>query len=383
MEKARDAMRRHVGYYASTPAYRPVLDLHGWGDLQTELYACSKKGRWDDMARLVDDEVLDTLTIVCAPDAPGGRGGRALRRAWSTASTSRGGARNGGPTSRRSCARCDVVRPGRRGFVAPGFERVAEVLARRRASVTSGGRERRADLGRRRRRVLRLRRRRVRRRHLGRLGRAGPSAVGGGHPGRHHVVDQGHDDAVRARARGPGRARPRRPGRAVLARVRLAGQGADHRAPAAQPPVGRHRAARVPTSCCRGTARAGTTPWPSPPPWRRARRPGSRGPGTATTASRSAGWSASWSAASAGRASGRSSTTEVARAAGRATLLHRDAGLRAGVGGHRHGVPREARARRAPLRPSIRSPSRGARCWPARTAASSPTRRAGPASPTS
>ncbi len=68
MAKARDAMRRHVGYYASTPAYRPVLDLHGWGDLQTELYACSKTGRWDDMAQLVDDAVLDTLTIVCTPD---------------------------------------------------------------------------------------------------------------------------------------------------------------------------------------------------------------------------------------------------------------------------------------------------------------------------
>ncbi len=40
LEKARDAMRRQVGYYASTPAYRPVLDLHGWGDLQSELYAC-------------------------------------------------------------------------------------------------------------------------------------------------------------------------------------------------------------------------------------------------------------------------------------------------------------------------------------------------------
>ena len=53
LEKARDAMRRHVGYYASTPAYRPVLDLHGWGDLQTELYVCSKQGRWDQMARLV------------------------------------------------------------------------------------------------------------------------------------------------------------------------------------------------------------------------------------------------------------------------------------------------------------------------------------------
>jgi probable F420-dependent oxidoreductase len=69
LEKARDAMRNHVGYYASTPAYRPVLELHGWGDLQADLYACSKNGRWDEMARLVDDEVLDTLTIVCTPDA--------------------------------------------------------------------------------------------------------------------------------------------------------------------------------------------------------------------------------------------------------------------------------------------------------------------------
>ena len=81
MEKARDAMRRHVGYYASTPAYRPVLDLHGWGDLQTELYACSKQGRWDEMARLVDDEVLDTLDHRVRPRRAGGPGGRALRRA--------------------------------------------------------------------------------------------------------------------------------------------------------------------------------------------------------------------------------------------------------------------------------------------------------------
>ncbi len=66
-DKAREAMRRHVGYYASTPAYRPVLELHGWGDLQTELYECSKNGHWLDMARLVDDEVLDTLTIICRP----------------------------------------------------------------------------------------------------------------------------------------------------------------------------------------------------------------------------------------------------------------------------------------------------------------------------
>jgi probable F420-dependent oxidoreductase len=76
MEKARDAMRRQIGYYASTPAYRPVLDLHGWGDLQGELYACSKEGRWADMAHLVDDDVLDTLTIVCAPGDLAGEVGR-------------------------------------------------------------------------------------------------------------------------------------------------------------------------------------------------------------------------------------------------------------------------------------------------------------------
>jgi probable F420-dependent oxidoreductase len=74
-DKARDAMRRHVGYYASTPAYRPVLELHGWGDLQTELYECSKKGQWLDMPRLVDDEVLDTLTIICRPSELAGEVG--------------------------------------------------------------------------------------------------------------------------------------------------------------------------------------------------------------------------------------------------------------------------------------------------------------------
>jgi probable F420-dependent oxidoreductase len=69
LEKARAAMRSHVAYYASTPAYRPVLDVHGWGDLQTELYACSKRGAWGDMAALVDDEVLDTFAIVATPES--------------------------------------------------------------------------------------------------------------------------------------------------------------------------------------------------------------------------------------------------------------------------------------------------------------------------
>jgi probable F420-dependent oxidoreductase len=67
LPKARAAMRRQLAYYASTPAYRPVLDLHGLGDLQLELYACSKRGDWQSMAGLVDDEMLDALTIVATP----------------------------------------------------------------------------------------------------------------------------------------------------------------------------------------------------------------------------------------------------------------------------------------------------------------------------
>ena len=139
MEKARNAMRNHVGYYASTPAYRPVLDLHGWGDLQTELYACSKKGRWDEMARLVDDDVLDTLTIVCAPRRPGRRGGAPLRGAGRP--HQRLVVAQGVVARRRAGAAGAVTDDSDvKGFVAPGFERVAETLGRGRdADVRRSG----------------------------------------------------------------------------------------------------------------------------------------------------------------------------------------------------------------------------------------------------
>ena len=58
------ATRKQLAFYGSTPAYRPVLELHGWGDLQTELNTLSKRGAWDDMAGLIDDEVLGTFAVV-------------------------------------------------------------------------------------------------------------------------------------------------------------------------------------------------------------------------------------------------------------------------------------------------------------------------------
>jgi probable F420-dependent oxidoreductase len=58
------AVRKQIAFYGSTPAYRPVLEHHGWGDLQTELNRLSKRGLWDEMGDLIDDEVLGTFAVV-------------------------------------------------------------------------------------------------------------------------------------------------------------------------------------------------------------------------------------------------------------------------------------------------------------------------------
>jgi probable F420-dependent oxidoreductase len=59
--------RMLLAFYGSTPAYRPVLDAHGWGDLQPELNAMSKQGRWQEMSTLIDDEMLHTIAACGTP----------------------------------------------------------------------------------------------------------------------------------------------------------------------------------------------------------------------------------------------------------------------------------------------------------------------------
>jgi probable F420-dependent oxidoreductase len=61
---AAKAVKTQLAFYGSTPAYRPVLELHGWGDLQTELNTLSKRGAWDQMADLIDDDILGTFAVV-------------------------------------------------------------------------------------------------------------------------------------------------------------------------------------------------------------------------------------------------------------------------------------------------------------------------------
>ena len=70
-EKEWQAMRvataRQIGFYGSTPAYRGVLEVHGWGPLQGELNWLSKRGEWQAMGEQISDEVLEQFAIVAEP----------------------------------------------------------------------------------------------------------------------------------------------------------------------------------------------------------------------------------------------------------------------------------------------------------------------------
>ena len=67
MDAAAAGVRQQIAFYGSTPAYRGVLELHGWGDLQGELNVLSKEGRWKEMGALIDDEILATFAVVAEP----------------------------------------------------------------------------------------------------------------------------------------------------------------------------------------------------------------------------------------------------------------------------------------------------------------------------
>jgi probable F420-dependent oxidoreductase len=63
------AVRTRIGFYASTPAYLDVLQVHGWSDLQREASSLVKAGRAGELAELVDDSVLRQFAVVASPDA--------------------------------------------------------------------------------------------------------------------------------------------------------------------------------------------------------------------------------------------------------------------------------------------------------------------------
>jgi probable F420-dependent oxidoreductase len=72
--EAAAAVKATIAFYGSTPAYRPVLELHGWDSLADELHALSvsrREDKWTAMRDLVDDEVLSTFAVVGEPQEVG------------------------------------------------------------------------------------------------------------------------------------------------------------------------------------------------------------------------------------------------------------------------------------------------------------------------
>jgi probable F420-dependent oxidoreductase len=65
IQATRRLTKQQIAFYGSTPAYKVVLDAHGWGELQPELNALSKRGQWDEMTGLISDEILEAVAICC------------------------------------------------------------------------------------------------------------------------------------------------------------------------------------------------------------------------------------------------------------------------------------------------------------------------------
>lgn len=75
-------VRQQIAFYASTPAYRPVLEVHGWGAVGDELHRLSvgsDPNKWRVMATLITDEMLRTFAVVAEPHELAG----ALKARWS------------------------------------------------------------------------------------------------------------------------------------------------------------------------------------------------------------------------------------------------------------------------------------------------------------
>ena len=74
MAAAAQGVRQQIAFYGSTPSYRTVLELHGWGELGVELNRLSRStddDRWARMGELIDEDVLTTFAVVAEPDQVG------------------------------------------------------------------------------------------------------------------------------------------------------------------------------------------------------------------------------------------------------------------------------------------------------------------------
>jgi probable F420-dependent oxidoreductase len=70
LEQALAPVKQQIAFYASTPDYAPVLELHGW-DVGERLRAMSRRGEWAAMADLITDDIVETVAVVAPLDRLG------------------------------------------------------------------------------------------------------------------------------------------------------------------------------------------------------------------------------------------------------------------------------------------------------------------------
>jgi probable F420-dependent oxidoreductase len=68
LTKAAGPVRRQISFYASTRTYRPVLDVHGWGEVGDRLFEMSNRGEWAAMSELITDDMLEEFCTIATYD---------------------------------------------------------------------------------------------------------------------------------------------------------------------------------------------------------------------------------------------------------------------------------------------------------------------------
>jgi|TARA_B110000967_G_scaffold67387_1_gene69699 probable F420-dependent oxidoreductase len=66
-EKSKLEAKNRIAFYGSTPAYKNVLAVHGWGDMQFELNKLSKEGKWAEMGEMITDDILNVMGVMGEP----------------------------------------------------------------------------------------------------------------------------------------------------------------------------------------------------------------------------------------------------------------------------------------------------------------------------
>jgi len=68
IENNKGAVKSQIAFYASTPSYSTVMEMHGWKDLYEQLNMLSRAGRWFEMGALISDDMLDEFAVVAPLD---------------------------------------------------------------------------------------------------------------------------------------------------------------------------------------------------------------------------------------------------------------------------------------------------------------------------